>query len=165
MNKIHHEIFSTNRIYPKVWNRVPSRIVSRLKYSPHQKLELLIQSSLEQSPHSNNIPKNGKITLINITKLPCKAVRTYHLVYRSVCFYVQNTKYADFQQNISTDINCGIRKIKQNPHSNTVPTRIESRQKFQILNRVRTLFQTLRYIKITIKEFISPNFSKTIKKL
>ena len=34
-------------VYRKVWNRVPSWIVSRLKYSPHWKLEILIQSSLE----------------------------------------------------------------------------------------------------------------------
>ena len=33
--------------YRKVLNTVPSRIVSRLEYSPHQKLEILIESSLK----------------------------------------------------------------------------------------------------------------------
>ena len=33
--------------YRKVLNWVPSRIVSRLEYSPHRKLEILIESLLE----------------------------------------------------------------------------------------------------------------------
>ena len=33
--------------YCIVLNTVPSRIVSRLEYSPHQKLEILIESSLK----------------------------------------------------------------------------------------------------------------------
>ena len=34
-------------IHRKVLNTVPSRIVSRLEYSPHQKLDILIESSLK----------------------------------------------------------------------------------------------------------------------
>ena len=48
-----------------VLNTVPSRIVSRLEYSPHQKLEILIESSLKQSPNSNNIQNIVNIALQN----------------------------------------------------------------------------------------------------
>ena len=99
--------------YRIVLNTVPSRIVSRLEYSPHQKLEILIESSLKQSPHSNNIQNIVNIALQNyyITCLTRqeRPSQTHHLLRRGY-FYVQGTKYVNFQQNISTDMNSGTSK-------------------------------------------------------